>query len=88
MLNQAQRQAGAEDADAVGDEVGCVLGDHHSFAQPKIGKARDGCEHLCERVRTRNEFEQMQVSGRIEKMRPQPVAAELFGESRGDLRNG
>ena len=54
-LHDAQDVERDEGADAVGDEVGRVLGDHNTFAEDDVTEPRHGFDHLRQRVPGRDD---------------------------------
>src|SRR5690349_14842193 len=78
LLDGQLLNRGAEErADAVGNEVGCVLADHDAFAQVKIAEFGDEGKDFGIRFRPGNYFRQMQIPGRIEKVSAKEVLAKF-----------
>ena len=73
--------------DVVGDESRRVLRDDDVLAEPAIGKVAHGRDDGRIGLGRRNELEQRQVSRRIEKMRAEPVSAEIVAAPFGQARN-
>ena len=82
FLHGAQYLAYTERADAVRNEVRRILGAHHALSEAQIGELRYGGQHLGQRIRSRDDFKQMEIARRIKKMRPEPVAAKLLRKTR------
>ena len=64
-------------ADMIGDESRRVLRDDHVLAEPPIGELAHRRDDRRVGVRGRDDLEQRQISGRVEKMRAEPVPAEI-----------
>ena len=75
-----------ESADSVGDEVRRVLAGNDAFAQMEVAEIGDECEDVRARVRPGNDFDQMQIARRIEKVCAEEVLAKFGGIAFGDLR--
>ncbi len=75
-------------SDTVADEVGRVFGDDHALAQLDVAKMRDGVDRGAVGFRSGNDFEQPHVARRIEEVSAEPRAAEIVGESFGNLADG
>ena len=73
--------------DMVGDESRRVLRDDHVLSEPAIGKVAHRRDDGRIGVGRRNHFEQRQVSRRIEKMRAEPMAAEIVAAPLGETCN-
>jgi hypothetical protein len=85
LLHQAHDVQRGEGPDAVGDEVGRVLGMDHALAQVQIAEVRDGLHRRRIGVGRGNELQQAHVARRIEEVRAEPVAAEVIREAFDDL---
>ena len=79
---------GGKRADAIGDEIGRVLGEHDSLAQHHVAEVRDRVHHLRQRFRSGDDLQQLQVARRIEEVGAQKVPAEFFAESFDDAADG
>ena len=88
LLHDAHDVQHGKGADAVGDEVGRVFGVHHALAEMQIAEVRDGLHGRGIGVRRGNDFQQPHVARRVEEMRSKPAAAEVLGETFGDLADG
>jgi hypothetical protein len=73
----------AEDADAVGDEVGRVLGPHHALAQGGDEEAFELVEDLGLGRGGRDQFDQVHVTRRVEEMHAAEACLEAGVESLG-----
>ncbi len=73
------------DADAVGDEVGRVVGEHDLLAEEAVAKSREGTEERGVGLRRGNDFKQLHVARRIEEVRPEELFPGLLGECGRDL---
>src|SRR5581483_2407981 len=80
-LHQAHHVEHGERANAIGDEVGRVLRMDDALAQSNVAEVFDGRHRLAVRFRRGDDFQQAHVTRRIEKVRAEPVAAEIVGES-------
>ena len=86
VLDRDLRQSPQKrEADPVADEVRRVLARHHAFPQPQIPKARNEFEQRRIGLRSRNHFQQVQISRRVEKMRSQEPPPEPGRKSFRDL---
>ena len=65
MLHRGQH---GKNADAVGDEVGCVLGADHALAQRGGEERFEGVQQRGFGLRRRDDFDQVHVAGRVEEM--------------------
>ena len=74
-----------EGADAVGDEIGRVLGAHYALAQYAVAEIGERIEDFGPRGRAGNQFDQLHVARRVEEMRAGPMLLEFGGEAGGDL---
>ena len=72
---------------AVPNKVGCVLADDHPLAQTFGGELNHGFKHLGPSRLARDNFQQFQITWRIEKVRPQEMRLEIFTASFGDSVN-
>ena len=82
------RREHGEGADAVGDEIGRILGAHHALAQRAVAEIGERVEHFGPRGRAGNQLDQLHVTRRIEEMRAGPMLLEFGGEPGGDLADG
>ena len=73
--------------DMVGDESRRVLRHDHVLSEPAIGKVAHSRDDGRIGVGRRNDLEQRQVSRRIEKMRAEPMSAEIVAAPFGEARN-
>ncbi len=82
----------AEDADAVGDEVGRVLGAHHALAEGGDKEAFELVEDLSLGRGGRDQFDQMHVARRVEEMHAAEARLqgriEAFGQRRDRQARG
>ncbi len=85
LLHNAHDVQHGEGADAIGDEVGRVLGVHHTFTQVQIAEVSDGLHQRGIGIGSGNQFQQAHVARRIEEVRTEPAAAEVVRETFGDL---
>ena len=67
-------------ADAVGHEVGSVLGNHDTLAQALVAKLADGLNDRIQGLRRGNQFQQLEIARRIEEMGSQPVPAKIVAQ--------
>ncbi len=74
--------------ETVADEVRLVLGDHHAFAQRLGGVFDDEIDDFRVGVGVGDDFEQVQVARRVEKMRTQEAPREAVAQALGDLADG
>ncbi len=86
--HERERSEHGERADAVGDEVGSVLGAHHAFAQAAIAEIAERVENFRRSGRAGNQFDQLHVTRRVEEMRAGPMVLKLVGKAFGDLPDG
>jgi len=68
--------AAEEGADAVGDEVGRVLGAHDAFAEAAVGELFDAGQDLRIGIGAGDQLHQVEIARRIEEVRAEEVAAE------------
>ena len=73
-----QDLGGNKRPDSIGDEVRSVFGDHHPLAQDRLTEISDGINHVRQGVRGGNQLQQLHVARRVEKVRSQPVTAEII----------
>ena len=86
FLDHRFRDGAAEKtADAVGDEVGRVLGADDAFAETAVGELFDVGQDAGVGFRAGDQLHQVEVARRIEEVRAEEVAAELGRESFGDF---
>ena len=71
------------DADAVGDEVGRVVGEDDLLAEDAVGEGGEGGDDGGVAVRGGDDFEQAHVARRVEEVRAEEAAAKA-GQSGGD----
>ncbi len=81
LLHQPQHLHHAEDAEAIGDEARHVLGDDHPLAEESLRELAHRREHGGRGVGRRNQLEQVQITRRIEEVRPEKVALERIAAS-------
>ena len=86
LLLQHQRSRGEHDrdADAVGDEIGGVVGEYHELAQIAVGEGGKGGQHCRIGFGGGNDLEEAHVARRIEKMSSEEAVA-MRGEPGCDL---
>ena len=84
-LDHGRQHAG--DADAVGDEVGRVLGAHHVLAQAAGDEGLQLVQHLRLRARRRDQFHQRHVARRVEEVDAAEARAHLLGDGLAQLRD-
>ena len=77
----------AEDADAVGDEVGRVACDHDALAQHGLAELPRRLEHARIRAGVGNELEQVEVARRIEEVHAQKTRPQRLGHRVGHGRH-
>ena len=77
----------AREREMVADEVRRVLRNHHSLAEVVIGERADLVDDRAARVSGWNDFEQMQVTGRVEEVRAEPVTPEVVAATLGERVN-
>ena len=87
VLHEADRFQHGENADPVGDEVRRVAREHHVLAQPQVDEAREAFHRSGVGLRCRDDLHQPHVARRIEEVRAEPAAAEVFRHVRGDRGN-
>ena len=86
-LHQTNRIAHRERADAVRNEVRCVVRVDNRLPQSHIAEVFDRSHIGRIGVRRRDDLEQPHVARRIEKMRAEPVPAQLQGHPVDNLMN-
>ena len=86
LLHEADDVEHGESADAIGDEVGRVLGEDDPFAELDIAEVDDGIDEGAIGFGSGNQFEQAHVARRIEEVGTEPGAAEVLGKSFSDFR--
>ena len=74
----------AVEREMVADEVRRVLRDHDAFAEAEVGKPCHRVDDRRLRVRSGDDFEEPQVSRRVEEMRAQPVPPEVVASAFGE----
>ncbi len=77
-----------ECSDAIGDEVGRILGNYHAFAEPAVAEFAERFDHVRRCFRPGNHLHQLHIARWIEEMSPGPVLLELFAHRFGDQVNG
>ena len=89
-LLKHERGGGEHDgyADAVGDEVGRVIGEDNLLAEEAIGECGKGGEQRGIGFGDGDELEEAHVARRIEEMAAEKPAAYSFRKCRGDLGDG
>ena len=88
FLHEAHHVEHGKCADAIGDEVGCIFRQHDALAQLRVAEMGDGFDQCGVGFWSWDQFEQAHIARRIEKMRAEPRAAEVFGKSFGDFCHG
>ncbi len=76
--HHAQRVEHGKSADAIGNKIWRVFRDHDAFAERAIAKFAERLQNFRRGGFAGNQFHQFHVARRIEKVRAQPVAAEIF----------
>ena len=72
---QTQHGADEERSDAIGYEVGGVLGAHDALAEPDVAEFGDPVERFAARLRRGNHFDEIEIARGIEEVRAEKVAA-------------
>ncbi len=75
-------------ADAIGDEIGRILGDDDAFAKAAVAKIRKRGENFRRSLRPGNDFYELHVARGVEKVGAGPVLLKFFGQAFGDEMNG
>src|SRR5205823_12298244 len=75
-------------ADAIGDEIRCVLGSHNAFAEVHVAEVGDGIHRSGIGFWRRNHFQKTHVTRGIEKVCTEPESPEVVGKSFGDFAYG
>ena len=88
LAHQANRLKHGEGADAVGDEIGRVLGAHDALAQHAVAEIAERVEDFGPRGGAGDQLDQLHVARRVEEMRAGPVLLKFGGELGGDLADG
>ena len=88
LVHQANRIQHRISADAIGDEIWGILGDDDSLAEPVIAELGERFDHIGTRGRAGNDFNELEIARRIEKMRAGPVLLPFVGKSLGDAAHG
>ena len=83
--HRAHRHQRAEGADAIRDEVRAILRHDYAFAQTFVKKAEHRARDFRFRPFGANQFDQMHVTRRIEKMHAEKVGAKILRASLGEL---
>ena len=83
--HRAHRHQRAEGADAIRDEVRAILRHDYAFAQTFVKKAEHRARDFRFRPFGANQFNQMHVTRRIEKMHAEKVGAKILRASLGEL---
>ena len=86
--HQRERSEHGKGADAIGDEIGSVLGADDAFAEAAIAEIGERVEDFGRSGRAGNQFDQLHVARRIEEMRAGPMLLEIVVEAFGDLADG
>ncbi len=94
LLDRVPLGDGAVDADrpgdredAVGDEVGRVLAQHHALPQPVFAETAQTIDHRRGGVGSGNHLQKLQIARRIEEVGPQKVFPEFRRAALGDGRH-
>ncbi len=77
LAHQAQHVEHGKSADAIGDEVGRVLGNDHAFAHLPVAEVAERGEHIGARLGPGDQLDQLHVARRVEEMRAGPVLLEI-----------
>ncbi|GBD28788.1 hypothetical protein HRbin31_00809 [bacterium HR31] len=88
LHHDAHRVEEPEGGDAVRDEVGGVLAEHHPLSQDPARHVLHPPDDPWVGVGQRDQFQQPQVAGRVEEVGTEEVPAKSFGTAVGDLPHG
>ena len=88
LFHDAEHAERDHRANAIGNEVRPILGHHNAFAEHHVTEMRDCVDNPRQRFRGRNNLQQVEVTGGIEKVGSQQVAVEFFVASRAQGGNG
>ena len=83
-----QHERAAAEGNAVADEVGGILAEHHALAEAVFAEFTDEFHHLGQGVGVGDDLQQFEVAGRVEEVGAQEVLAEAFGAPGGDVFDG
>jgi hypothetical protein len=87
FLHQADDIQHRESADAVGNKVRGVLGEHDSLTEPNIGKPLNRLHGSVVSFCRRDDFKQPHIARWIKEMSAEPAAAKVFRETFDDACN-
>src|SRR5204862_7521938 len=79
---------GSDQSDGIGDEVRCGLGDDDALSEASIRKGRDARDDLGIGRGRRDDFDEVQVPGRVEEMRPEKMTSKRLRSPLRERRDG